>query len=156
MTSPSFTEAEAEMVVGLPKTIDADVEWRHGDRDVQATVRVGNTQGQHIELRMRASYAVPDRLHVMLVWRQTSIRRLDVRDDGHTNPNGTSLEPTHKHRWTDQHGDGVAYNPSDLPPTDNVVAPEDYRPIVEAFCREVNVDPSGMRWTDPDLSKERS
>lgn len=148
-------EAEADHVVAIPKFIDATVDWTYKHRDVRASLPVGNRQGQRINLQLRIAYPLPERLHVILAWRQTPIRRLDVRDN-HVNPDREEewVERTHKHRWTDLHGDGQAYTPEDIPPTDGPVTPGEYRRIVEAFCRECNIDPEELQWVDPDLGEE--
>lgn len=153
-----FSQAEADHVVEIPKSASGEVIWERINGSERASVRVANTQGQHLELRLRVHPKTPEQLHVMLIWGQTSIRRLDVRDD-HVNDASDEVwrRETHKHRWTDRYGDGEAYTPDDIPePESGPVTPDHYREIVEAFCREYHIDPGELGWSDPDMREESS
>lgn len=151
-----LNEREVDLLVTNPKRLVGDVVWHPLARNDRATLSVGNTQGQSLQLRLRIAHAAPDRLHAMLMRGHQTLRRLDVRDD-HANPDGTTWAgATHKHRWTDRHGDAEAYTPTDIPEPDGAVTPSDYRRIVEAFCHECNIDTSGLTWTEPTLGKEKS
>lgn len=150
----TLTEAEADLLIENDKEITAEIEWRRVNGSEAATVRVKNSSGRHLELRLRVQPKAPEQLHLVLLDSRQPLRRLDVRD-GHTNPDGTRWEhQTHKHRWTDLHGDGEAYTPSDIPEPDGDVTPDHYREIVEAFCQECNIDHAGLVWTDPDMREE--
>lgn len=152
----AFSQAEADHLAAIPKSITGTLAWERINGSECASLRVGNTQGQHIELRLRVHPKAPEQLHAMLIWRQLNVRRLDVRDDHVNDATGEVWRgKTHKHRWTDRYGDGEAYTPEDIPePDDSPVGPTHYRGIVEAFCRECNIDPEGLEWRDPDLREE--
>lgn len=100
--------------------------------------------------------AVPWRPHFVLLWgnramgtEPVNLRRLDVLDN-HDNPDGTRWRrQTHKHLWSAEDGNDVAYTPTDIPLTEPVGSPP-YGDIFEAFCAEVGVEfGPDYKWKDP-------
>jgi hypothetical protein len=149
-----FSAAEADHLVKIPKRVGGTVTWQRVNDSERAALRVENSQGQLLELRLRVNPDFPEQLHVILLWQGRNVRRLDIRED-HVNPDRDAAwwGETHKHRWTDEHNDGWAYTPTDIPEPDGPVTPAHYREIVEAFCWECSIDPSDLAWTDPDMTR---
>ena len=63
---------------------------------------------------------------------------LDLGRVTHRNPSSECLVGTHKHRWTDVHGDKQAYQPEDI-------TAEWYEPVQvwEQFCAEIKLEHDG-------------
>ncbi|MCA1707725.1 MAG: hypothetical protein LC808_32420, partial [Actinobacteria bacterium] len=97
----------------------------------------------------------PWKLTTYLMIYNLHLRRLDV-NGSHRNRTGDRkewIERTHKHTFSEQHQDTVAYTPGGIPavPTASVIG-EHYRGPFEAFCGEQAIKLTGeYRWVDPVL-----
>lgn len=164
-----LTDAEAAKLLCQGGLIDEPVEWTvmrtRNDRpaEFRAKVAVENPSGERIFIGGRILIERLWASHWVLVWgdrrhheRSASIRRLDLRDD-HVNPDGEVWDrQTHKHLWSVEDNNAVAYTPDDIPhdPSAPPVTQDDYRAIFEAFAAEVNVDLGpNYEWSDPPIEE---
>jgi hypothetical protein len=165
-----LTDVEAHRLIddlSVTKVIDEPVVWEvtrtrnQRPAEVRMKVTVENSLSERLVLDGRITLEFPWRSHWVLTWgskshheRPETIRRLDLRDK-HRNPDGQAWgRETHKHLWSVEHGNSVAYTPIDIPhdPAVPPVRPDDYRAIFEAFAHEVNIDfGSEYIWQDPPL-----
>jgi hypothetical protein len=110
------TTAEADLVVAVPKVIGQHVEWMpvmHGRNERWTLSADVIAPGMTYSLQLRGSW-VPVAWGFALLWNNAPIRRLDMSRHVHRNPDGTTIRVPHKHRWTTDHFDQVAYIPTDI------------------------------------------
>jgi hypothetical protein len=116
---------------------------------------VHNTHSLPLVLGVQVLMPKPWNLTAYLMIYGQHLRRLDV-NGSHGNRTGDREvwnERTHKHTFSEQDQDTVAYTPGDIPtvPMRNVVG-DHYRGVFEAFCEEQAIKLTGeYRWIDPVL-----
>ena len=109
------TQAEAERVLTMTKTIGENVIWRS---------QPGRTPRWRFDVSI-ATYGVEEPLRLVgnygkgswsfaLLMSNAPIRRCDCSSKGHINPGGVIIAEPHKHRWDDVHRDREAYVPEDI------------------------------------------
>ena len=163
-----LTNQEAGRLIDDPKvskTIGEPILWtvtrsRSGrPSEVRTKVVVVDSLNERLFMDVRIAVERPWQSHWIMTWgnkmhheHPEQIRRLDLRDD-HRSPTGTNYRrQTHKHLWSVEDGNAVAYTPHDIPhdPATPPVAPDDYRAIFEAFAREVHIEfAPDYVWEDP-------
>ena len=165
-----LTDREVQRLIDDPKVnkvISEPVQWSvtraRNDRplEVRTKVAVVNSMGERLFLDGRILVERPWQSHWALTWgskthheHPETIRRLDLRDD-HRNPDGIVWDrKTHKHLWSVEDGNSVAYTPQDIrhdaatPP----VTGDDYRAIFEDFARETHIRfAPDYVWEDPQI-----
>lgn len=157
--SPMYevNEAAIEHLLAADLVVRATVQWGPRDatdRHVRLALPVANSLGEPLRLHMHVPVRIPWKYSLALIWRNSPIRRLDVRGS-HVNQCDGSGErwtrQTHKHRWRDAYRDSWAYSPNDIPDTSGLdVDSNEYRQVFEAFCRECGVRVE-TNWEDPDF-----
>lgn len=129
--------------------------WETRPTTVRAQMGVHNAYGLPVLLGVQVITLKPWKLTAWLMIHNQHLRRLDV-NGSHRNRVGDREEwiaRTHKHTFSEQHQDTVAYTPCDIPavPTVDVVG-HHYRGAFEAFCQEQAIKLTGeYRWVDPEL-----
>lgn len=164
-----LTDTEAEKLIAQGGLADEPVVWtvtrtRNGrPTEIRTKVRVDNPSSERVFIGGRIILERPWESHWVVVWGDRrhhedpeSVRRLDLRDD-HTNPDGEVWDRrTHKHLWSAEMNNRVAYTPDDIPhdPAVPPVSPDDYRAIFEAFAAEVHVELGPeYEWSDPPIEE---
>lgn len=108
-----------------------------------------------LRLNMAVSRRRPEKYTIAYLRGDQMIRRLDVRGS-HANPTSVSgdrwVSATHKHRWSDQHADQIAYTPPDVS-TPSVLEPGEHLRVFNEFCAECRIRFTG-NWTDPPLHQQ--
>lgn len=127
--------------------------WETRATTVRAQMGVHNAHGLPLILGVQVLIPKPWKLTAYLMIYNLHLRRLDI-NGSHRNRTGDReewVERTHKHAFSEQHQDAVAYTPGDIPavPTASVMG-EHYRGAFEAFCGEQAIKLTGeYRWIDP-------
>lgn len=116
MPTAAFTQAEFNALLADDQFIDGDIDWQE-DEDhspvVEFRVKVETQSGY--PLFVRASYhPVVRALTYALV--HSGVGRIYALDLGkdHRNPDGQLVGEKHKHRYTEECRDKLAYNPQDI------------------------------------------
>lgn len=105
-----LTEAEATEIYEMEKVIQEDWEWEHHGRNWVGEATV-SCIGSDILLTLYGRYN--REYSFSLVYRGSKvIRRWD--NGKHKNPDGKWIEGSHKHKWTKQHEDTLAYEVDDI------------------------------------------
>jgi hypothetical protein len=147
----------AALILGETAGLELRVPMRWETRAtvVRAQMGVHNAHSLPLLLGVQVLIPKPWKLTAYLMIYGQHLRRLDV-NGSHGNRTGDREvwnERTHKHTFSEQEQDTVAYTPGDIPavPTANVVG-EHYRGAFEAFCEEQAIKLTGeYRWIDPVL-----
>ena len=131
------------------------VRWESRPTTIRAHLSVHNSHGLPVVLGVQVLVYKPWKLTAFVMIYNQQIRRLDVNGSDYnlTGDREVWVERTHKHRFSEQHQDAVAYTPDDIPPVpkDNPTG-DHYRGVFEAFCSEQNIKLAGeYRWVDPVL-----
>lgn len=118
------------------KQVQGDIAWRV-DRDRPSTfifrMPVLSKSNRPLEIFGRWE---PGRGKLSYLLLYSGVGRIYALDMGvsHRNPGGEFLEGLHKHRWTAEFRDGLAYEPSDITaPWDEPVR------VWEQFCAEAHI-----------------
>ncbi|MGH3700229.1 MAG: hypothetical protein ACRDQY_12290 [Pseudonocardiaceae bacterium] len=131
--------------------------WETRATAIRAQMGVHNAHDLPLLLGVQVLILKPWKLTAYLMIYGQHLRRLDV-NGSHGNRTGDRevwTERTHKHTFSEQHQDTVAYTPGDIPavPTANIMGDHD-RGAFEAFCAEQAIKLTGeYRWIDPILPK---
>ena len=147
-----MTSVEFEVLLAdETKQIDGDLRWSD-DEDhspaVQFRTDVQSKAGYPIFVNGRFN-RLAETLSFTLIHRGTGrIYGLDLGADHH-NPTCELVGEKHKHRWTDSHGDKVAYAPSDI--TAGATDPID---AWQQFCREAKIRHVGVLHDPPAMQLE--
>jgi len=129
--------------------------WETRATSVRAHMGVHNSHGLPLTLGVQVLTLKPWKLTAYLMIYGQHVRRLDV-NGSHRNRTGDReewVDRTHKHKFSEQHQDTVAYTPDDIStvPRASVVG-DHYRGAFEAFCGEQAIRLTGeYRWVDPVL-----
>lgn len=110
------TTKDADRVVAQPKVIGQHMEWvsvMHGKNERWTLSADVIAPGTTHSLQLRGSW-VPVAWGSALLWNNAPIRRLDMSHRVHRNPDRTLITEPHKHRWTTEHLDQIAYIPTDI------------------------------------------
>jgi hypothetical protein len=111
---------EVESVLRIEKRIREDLAWRPdaGSRKpkwkIEGTVIVPDTSET---LKIHGNRSARN-WGFSLVMRGVPIRRFNVQNAPHRNPDGTIIREPHKHKWDENQGDREAYIPDDIDVTD--------------------------------------
>jgi len=119
MPDTILSEAEAERMIGLPKRIVGQNQWRQGDD--------GNW---YTEIPVKAEEQLPLQLYgrfnprtgnytFILFCGRLNLRRVDVGKHHH-NPDCDNVGTPHKHTWTERFRDKWAYKPPEMKNTDSI------------------------------------
>lgn len=149
-------ESAIEDLLAADLVVRQNLVWSARDdtsKRIRLKVPVANRLGEEVWLHMHIPVYLPWSYNLVLVWKGTPIRRLDVRGS-HVNQCDEGqrwAQQTHKHRWRDQFRDHWAYTPADLPDTTGAtLSLNEHRSVFEAFCKE-----SGIRietqWVEPTI-----
>lgn len=136
--------------------LQVPVKWKDRPAAVRAQMVVHNAHALPLFVGMQVMKDNPWKPTVYLMYENEHLRRLDV-NGSHTNrtPDREQWrQRTHKHRWTEEHRDAVAYTPTDIPsvPFDGVTASH-LREVFEAFLGECQIEMRGAySWSDPILT----
>lgn len=143
----------------LSETLDLELrvpmKWETRATTVRAQMGVHNAHSLPLLLGVQVLIPKPWKLTTHLMIYGQHLRRLDV-NGSHSNRTADRevwKERTHKHTFSEQDQDAIAYTPGDIPavPTANVVG-EHYRGAFEAFCGEQAIKLTvEYRWIDPVL-----
>ena len=108
-----------------------------------------------LRLNMAVSLRRPEKYTIAYLRGDQTIRRLDVRGS-HSNPSSASGErwilSTHKHRWSNEHADQVAYSPPDIATKEELESGE-YERVFNEFCGECRIRFTG-NWEHPPLHQQ--
>lgn len=129
-----LSEKEREQIYTEEKIIYGNtIEWRFKDGSLKLKVPVLRPNGE--ELTLFGVYGRRGQISFSLNYRKTVlIRRFDHRI--HTNPDGRKILGPHKHKWTESHGDNIAYEVNDIPV-------ERLDDALQAFLKECNITVEG-------------
>jgi hypothetical protein len=136
--------------------LQVPVKWKDRPAAVRAQMVVHNAHALPLLVGMQVTKDRPWKPTVYLMCENEQLRRLDV-NGSHTNRTPDREQwrhRTHKHRWTEDHHDAVAYTPTDVPsvPFDKVTGSH-LQEVFEAFLRECRIEMRGAySWSDPDLT----
>ena len=131
------TEARADELSNMPKTMSETWRWRYMDRKnaYEEEVEVACVEENitlrfivRIDKRLNYSYSL---LHKGSI----PIRRWGSHT-GHRNPDNDIVDGAHKHKWRDNVGDSFAY------PTDDVCTSDADEAFFD-FCDEENIELNG-------------
>lgn len=128
-----FSSQEREQIYRETKWVRGnDLAWRfeRGAHRLEAVVVRANGEALRLIGIKRRAYSFS-----LLYRNSLLIRRWDTH--GHTNPDGEKMLGGHKHRWTDEHGENLAYRATDVP-TDDVHG------ALMAFLAECNIQVEGV------------
>ena len=147
------TEPELDMILADDsKRISGDIFWS-AVRDQRAAFRfrapIENARG--VPLAIHGWYR-PDikNLAFALIWnRRTRVYALDMAGR-HRNPEPPHVVGLHKHRWSDEIRDTVAYTPPDI--TAGADQPES---AWRQFCAEAGIHHAGRMHLPGDAAEER-
>ena len=150
-------DALAALLLGDSARLELRVpmRWETRAASVRAHMGVHNAYGLPLLLGVQVLTPKPWKLTAYMMIHGQHIRRLDV-NGSHRNRTPDREEwatRTHKHRFSEQHQDTVAYTPDDIPsiPTADILG-DHYRGAFEAFCGEQVIELTGeYRWVDPVL-----
>ena len=149
-----ITEEEFEEIIGdRTKRIDGDIRWdADDDHWPAATFRVPVLSASEHKLDLVGRWnPMANKLSYTLVrWGTGRIYGLDMGVD-HRNPgrHGTLVGETHKHYWTEEYRDKMAYAPPDI------TAPRDRPTEVWAqFRAEAGIEHRGTLYTPGSSSEE--
>jgi hypothetical protein len=145
-------EANVERIFSEGLVFEDDVRWtpQPSNRNwLQFEGFLDSPSDTSLRLNMAVSILREERYRIIVRRGEQILRRLCVRGS-HRNPLASSGETwigkTHKHRWTEQFADKLAYTPPDIAtPT---FERSEYERVFRAFCKESNIDFRG-RWNDP-------
>ncbi len=149
-----LVEALLDPAAGL--ALQVPVTWKGRPGTVRAQMAVSNAQAVPLLVGMQVTRAKPWKPTVYLMLENEHLRRLDVNGShgNRTPPREQWTRRTHKHRWTQAHGDAVAYTPAEVPnvPLGNVTGRQ-LREVFEAFLVECHIETRGAYlWSDPALT----
>jgi hypothetical protein len=136
--------------------LQVPVRWKDRLATVRAQMSVHNARALPLFVGMQVTKDKPWKPTVYLMYENEQLRRLDVNGT-HTNrtPDGEQwMSRTHKHRWSEEHRDAVAYTPADIPsvPWSDVTG-HYLCDVFEAFLRECHIEMRGAySWSDPTLA----
>jgi hypothetical protein len=133
---PILTDEEAEHLVRIPKQIAAKVVWKAGSgRSQRWRLRVSVFSEEINEPLEVCGTVGSTNWSFVLIYRKQNVRRLDATRGGHRNPDGVFLgrNVPHKHRWSEEHADRMAYIPEDIDLTD-------INTIFHSFLTESNIE----------------
>lgn len=146
-----LTEANAEHILQAGLRITSPISWNTKSVTWRwFEVGVHNDLGVALVLHMQVNQRTPERYSIHLRSGPDHLRRLDIRGS-HANKDSERRIwnwETHKHRWTDEFGDGWAYTPDGIPADGDAVAPQEYRAVFEAFCDECAIMIE-TQWIEP-------
>lgn len=92
--------------------------------------------GEYIKFKGTYSPRSKNFSFILLYKRKYIIRRFDM-EPRHWNPDGTLIEGEHKHKWTDEHLDTIAYKVDDIDTND-------INQAIFDFFEECNIDYNGV------------
>lgn len=133
------TEFDA-MMDDASKRIEGDLRWRDDpDHSPALEFRAEVQSDAGYPLRVNGRYnPVAGTLSYTLIHRETGrVYGLDLGADHH-NPTCQRVGEKHKHRWTDQFADKLAYVPNDI-----TASPDDPVRVWQQFCAEAKIDHRG-------------
>jgi hypothetical protein len=142
-----FTETELHaLLADGSKTIEGDIRWEEDeDHSPSVEFRAEITSQAGYPLFVRGSFnSLAKTLTYALI--HASSRRIYALDLGkdHHNPTCTNVGEKHKHRWTEQFRDKLAYVPADITqPVMNPVA------VWREFCAEARITHNGVMTAPP-------
>lgn len=150
-------DALAALLLDGPARLELRVPMRWDARpgSVRAQMGVHNAHGLPLQLGVQVLPLKPWKLTAYLMVYGQHLRRLDVNGShrNRTTEREEWAKRTHKHTFSEQHRDTVAYTPGDIPaiPTAGPTG-QHYRGAFEAFCSEQSVRLTGeYAWVDPPL-----
>lgn len=130
-------QQEVELILAdRTKRIKGDIRWADDEYHSPARVfRVSVLSGEEYPLRIAGRWNPrAGKLSYVLLYR--GLGRIYALDMGtrHRNPTGEHVGETHKHSWTDQYQDKLAYIPRDITaPWDQPVE------VWQQFCAEARI-----------------
>jgi hypothetical protein len=128
------TELERQEIYLEEKAIDAQyISWFLKDGSYKLKAPVLRPNGE--ELTLTGVIGNNGNISFNLMYKSTLlIRRFDHRT--HTNPDGSIIRGPHKHKWTERHGDNIAYEVDDI-------LLSDINTALECFLNECNISIEG-------------
>lgn len=146
----SQTEFDA-MMEDAQKWIEGDLRWRE-DPDhspaVEFRAEIQSAVGYPLWVNARLN-RIAGTLSYTLVHRATGrVYALDLGADHH-NPTCHRIGEKHKHRWTEQHADKLAYVPGDISATT-----EEPVRVWQQFCTEAKISHRGTLGHPPVVQEE--
>jgi len=125
------------------------VRWVDRGTSVRANLAVHNTYGVPVIVGMQITKDSPWKPTAYLMIHGVQLRRLDV------NATHSNRTPD-RERWSEAHGDAVAYTPDNIPPVPmRAIGGEHYRALWEAFLQECGISTtSAYAWSDPALAND--
>jgi len=147
-----ISQAEFEaMMADESKRIDGDLRWRE-DADhapaVEFRAEVRSEAGYPLWVTARYN-TLARTLSFALIHRGTGrVYGLDLGSDHH-NPTCQRVGEKHKHAWTDQHADKLAYVPADI-----TAGLEEAVAVWREFCAEARIQHSGALELPPAVQAE--
>src|SRR5690606_21459141 len=108
-------EADVEALLNFGAVIREEFRWRRtAPGRFRAEARLEDTyEGARVKLVGTYNHRIGN-LSYSLIWGGVRIRGLDVGGPPHPNPDGQELPTPHKHRWSDEHREALAYVPTDI------------------------------------------
>ena len=128
------------IIANTTKVVEGDIHWRPHPTALPAVEFVVNVASDEPYPLVLVGWfnSVSRKLSFSLIAR--GIGRVYALDLGrpHTNPDGAVVGEVHKHRWTREHHDGWAYNPSDI-------SADWSNPVTawQQFCAEASIRHAG-------------
>jgi hypothetical protein len=148
-----LTESHVDRLLAEGSSLVDAVRWApqlRNSRWTQFAAFLDSPSETALRLVMAVNTSLPGKYTILLLRGEQVLRRLDVRGS-HRNPTAASgahwSGETHKHRWTDDFADKVAYAPADITTADPFDRSE-YEATFRAFCAECSIAFSGA-WSDP-------
>lgn len=115
--------------------------WSGRPTTVRAELGVHNTHGLPLRAGLQVVRDKPWKVTVYLMLYGTHLRRLDVNGSHRNRTDGQDWNyATHKHKFSEERQDAVAYTPEGMPAVPfTYVSDDHYRRVWEAFCVECGI-----------------
>ncbi len=141
-----ITQNEFEAMIADAKRVIGDLRWREDDDHspaVEFRAEVESDAGYPLFVNARYNHLAGTLSHTLIHRSTGRVYALDMGGDHH-NPSCQRVGELHKHRWTDQHADKLAYVPADITaPSADPVA------VWRQFCAEANITHMGQLSAPP-------
>ena len=126
---------EAERIVNLPKHVPEKILWRSRPQSPNSYRFKVDVLGFRLGVTLQLVGVLGPETwsFVLLANNHVKLRRISTPKNPHPNPDGTLIDPYHKHRWTTEHEDRLAYIPDDI-------LWDNHHTVLMSFARECHID----------------
>lgn len=142
-----LSDAEFDAILSdRTKLIEGDIIWQEDDDhspSYEFKIPIETAGGWPLFMKGTFNPLVPAVSYAVISKNSGRIYAFDL-GKAHKNPDGTRVGDTHKHRWTEQYKDKLAYEPDDI-----TAAPNDPLGIWQQFCREAMINHNGRMHSPP-------